>query len=492
MFCKRGLYLLAWLCLAVTIAHAQSADSLPGKAVNFPTRLFSKISSQSASLNQQLTSQTQQYLARMVRREQEIQQKMSSIDSNGAKVLFANSQQQYAALQARIRTDTGARKATFSGQYLPNADTLQGAMAFLQQHPQLLGAGTVMSGAGQAKLQAATSQFQALQSKMQDADIAKAYVAQRQQQIGQYLSQHTNLQGLLGKQYGAMNQAVYYYGQQVQQFKAMLNNPGAMAQKALALLGQMPAFQTFMKSHSQLGSLFHVPGSYATAQGVSGLQSKEQVAQIVKGQVSAAGSGGASTLQSNLQSAESQLDNYKEKLSKLGVGNGDAQMPAFKPNSQKTKSFLGRLQYGFNFQTTHNSYYFPTLVTFGASLGYKLTGSNVVGVGVSYEMGAGNGIRDVSITSQGLGLRSFINIKIKGSFSLSGGYEYNYTTPFASYQQLKEIQYWTKSGLIGITKSISTKSKVFKQTTLSLLWDFLSYSQAPPTPPLIFRVGYTF
>jgi hypothetical protein len=110
---------------------------------------------------------------------------------------------------------------------------------------------------------------------------------------------------------------------------------------------------------------------------------------------------------------------------------------------------------------------------------------------VAYELGTGNGINHIAITNNGIGLRSFLTIKIKGTFSASGGFEYNYTTPFTSYQQLRQIQYWTKSGLIGVTKTVSMKSKVLKQTTLSLLWDFLSYSNLPPTQAFIFRVGYS-
>jgi hypothetical protein len=81
---------------------------------------------------------------------------------------------------------------------------------------------------------------------------------------------------------------------------------------------------------------------------------------------------------------------------------------------------------------------------------------------------------------------------IKGSFSATGGFEYNYTTPFNSYQQLKQMQYWTKSGLLGVTKTVSMKSRVFKKTQLQLLWDFLSYQQVPRTQPLLFRIGYSF
>jgi hypothetical protein len=217
------------------------------------------------------------------------------------------------------------------------------------------------------------------------------------------------------------------------------------------------------------------------------------VAGLVKSQISAGGAAGASAMQANLQSAQSALDDYKDKLSKLGLGGGDAQLP-FNPktNDQHTKSLLGRLQYSLNFQTTHNSIYYPSLLTLGLGLGYKLGHSNVIGIGASYEMGTGNGINHIAITGNGLGLRSFATIKIKSSFSLYAGLEYNYTTPFTTYQQLKQLQYWTRSGLIGVQKTISMKSNVFKQTTLALLWDFLSYGQTPPTQPLIFRLGYNF
>ena len=482
----RGLYLSTALCLAVTVSHAQSPDTLAGKLANFPSRVFGKIQSQSASLNQQLTSQTQQYLARMARREQRMQQKLSAVDPAAAKSLFAHSQQQYAALGAQIKTDTGNRQTTFSGQYHPYADTLQGAMAFLRQNPQMLAGGTT------TKLQAASTQFQALQAKMQDADIAKAYVQSRQQQISEYLAAHANMIGVLGKPLAGMQEEQVYYTQRVQQYKAMLSDPSALAQQALSMLGRLPAFQSFMTTHSQLGSLFHLPGNYASPQAVNGLQSKEQVAGLVKSQVSAGGSAGASAMQANLQSAESSLDGYKDKLSKLGLGNGDAQMPNIQPNDQKSKPFLGRLQYSFNFQTTHNSIYYPSLLTLGLGLGYKLGHSNVIGIGASYEMGTGNGINHIAITGNGLGLRSFATIKLKTSFSLYAGLEYNYTTPFTNYQQLRQLQYWTRSGLIGVQKTVSMKSNVFKQTTLALLWDFLSYQQVPQTQPLLFRIGYNF
>jgi hypothetical protein len=497
----------ALLCLVLTISQAQSVDSVTNKVLSFPSRLLGRLQKKTTDLNNQLTQQTQSYLQNMARREAKMQRRLAGVDSNGAKSLFAGSAAQYAALQQKIRTDTGHAGQTYGGAYPAYLDSMQGSVAFLKQNPQLV------SASNMSQLQGAGSQLQALQAKMGVADQAKAYMQQRKQLIAQYIAQHANVQGLLGSAYAGMNKEVYYYSQQIRQYEEMWTSPDKLEQQALTLLNRFPAFQTFMKGNSMLGGLFNVPGNYGTTQAVSGLQTKDQVAALVQQQVgvtniagkaaSAASGGGADggggsgdagmdALQSNLQSAESKLDAYKSKLSALGASNGDMDMPDFRPNDQKTKTFWNRIQYSVNFQTSRNNYYFPTVTDFGLSIGYKLGHNNIIGVGASYKLGWGNGIQHIAFTNAGAGLRSFLQIKIKGTFSATGGFEYNYTTPFASFRELKQIQDWSKSGLIGVTKTVSMKNRMFKSTSLSLLWDFLSYQQVPQTQPFVFRIGYSF
>jgi hypothetical protein len=482
------------------VTQAQTVDSAAGKMAGFPGRLLARIQRKAAGLNSQLTQVMESNLQQMQAREQRLQRKLAAIDPAGSQALFAGSTQRYAALSQQVRQDTGSRKQSFSGVYPAYLDSLQGSVKFLQQNP------TVLGGTGApVQLQGAGTQLQTLQAKMGDAGEVQTFLQQRKQLIGQYLVQHGLSTGPLSKLYGGMNQQVYYYSQQLRQYKEMWTNPDQLTQKALAVLNRLPAFQTFMKDNSMLGGLFHVPGSYGSPQAISGLQTKTQVAALVQGQVGgglpatstvaaggAAGGGGVDALQSNLQNAESQLDNYKSKLSALGAGNGDMDMPDFKPNDQKTKTFWRRLEYGADFQTTHTDYYYPMVTDFGASLGYKLGHNNVIGIGASYKLGWGNGIQHIAFSSQGVGLRSFLQIHIKSSFFLTGGFEYNYTTPFASFQNLRQLQDWTKSGLIGVTKTVSLKNRVFKKTSVSLLWDFLSYQQVPQTQPFLFRIGYTF
>src|SRR5262249_914720 len=153
-------------------------------------------------------------------------------------------------------------------------------------------------------------------------DQIKAYIKQRKQQISQYISQHSNLSGVLGKDYQAWNQEAYYYGQQVRSYKDMLNDPDKLEKQALAILGKLPAFQSFMQGNSQLAGLFNLPGGSPSApQALAGLQTRDQIGGLINQQVSAAGAGGMPSIQGNIQAAQSKFNSYKDKLLQAGGGN---------------------------------------------------------------------------------------------------------------------------------------------------------------------------
>jgi len=261
--------------------------------------------------------------------------------------------------------------------------------------------------------------------------------------------------------------------------------------KALAILNKIPAWTHFIQQNGQLAGLFGISSSYGTVAGVDGLQTRDVVQQLLQGTMSSGGSGGMAALQSSLGSAHDQLDQLKDKFTKLGSGSGDIDMPDFKPNNQKTKPFLKRLEFGVNLQTTRANGYFPSETDFGLSLGYKISDKMTIGIGGSYNVGWGTSIQHIKFSSQGLSLRSFIDVLIKKNFYISGGFEESYTTPFTSLAQLQSTSIWQQSGLIGVSKMVSMPGKVVKKTKISLLWNFLSYYQLPPTQALIFRVGYS-
>jgi len=479
-------------------AQSTPADSATGQ---LPPGYFSRIQDKTSGIDRQLTRRTEKYLKKIARREEQIHQQLAAIDPAAAGNLFSNSAAGYASLLKKIKTDSAAPATTaappLKGEYQPYTDSLRTSLSFLQQNPQLLNSAGKTPQQLQARLQTATGQLQQLQTHLGDACDVETFVNQRKQQIKECLSRYTTLPGGLSKEYKGLTQDMYYYSQQVQQYKQLLNDPDKLEKKAMGLLSQTPAFQDFMKTHSQLASLFGLPGNASninpsTSLALTGLQTRDQLQQTIQQQISAGGSGAMQAMQQNVDAAQSQLSTLKDRLEKYGAGGGNIESPDFKPNDQKTKTFWNRLELGSNFQTSRTNYNFPTVTDIGLSLGYRLGYHNVIGVGASYKIGWGSGFNHIALSSQGVGLRSFLNIHLKGSLSATGGFEYNYQTPFTSLQQITHLSYWTRSGLIGLSKTVSVNSRLLKKTSLQLLWDFLSYQQVPRTQPLLFRIGYTF
>ena len=120
-----------------------------------------------------------------------------------------------------------------------------------------------------------------------------------------------------------------------------------------------------------------------------------------------------------MQNAQSQLSQLKDKVSQysngaIGNSSGDIDAPDFKPNSQKTKSFLKRLEYGGNVQSQRARMMFPVTSDIALSLGYKLNDKSLIGVGASYKLGLGTGWNNVRLSNEGVGIRSFFDYKLKG------------------------------------------------------------------------------
>jgi hypothetical protein len=245
-----------------------------------------------------------------------------------------------------------------------------------------------------------------------------------------------------------------------------------------------------------LASMFRMPGADpndpAYLANLSGLQTRSAVNNLIQQQISAGGPNAMEQFRQNLQKAQAQMQELKDKVLKSGGSSSDDEIPNFKPNTQKTKSFWKRLEIGANIQSQKPNGVVPVTTDLGLSAGYMLNDKSIIGLGASYKLGWGQNIRNIHLSHQGAGLRSFVDFKLKGSLWLSGGYEMNYQTEFNRIVQLQELDNWQQSGLLGLSKIMSGKSKFFKKTKLQLMWDFLSYEQRPRTQPIVFRIGYNF
>ena len=240
--------------LAYSYSYSQDSVSLGGKIINFPVAFFKKINKVNQSLDQQLEKQTEKYLRRLEKKEARLKKKLYKLDSNATKNLFLlNTDKQYAQYLQKIKSDSLTDPTRTAANYSPYADSLQGSLNFLSKNPALLSS----SNALPADVQNSLTQLRQLQARMQDADQLKTFIAQRKQQIKQYLMQFAHLPPGITSIYNDYNKELYYYNAQLQSYKDILSDPDKMVKTALALVEKMPAFQNFMvASNSMLSGLF--------------------------------------------------------------------------------------------------------------------------------------------------------------------------------------------------------------------------------------------
>jgi hypothetical protein len=467
-----------FLILIIALSSAVVLKAQDTALHSLPSKYLSQVSSRTEGLTQKLDKKSEKAIVQLQKQEEKIRRKLSRLDSSKAKKLFSDAEEKYGSLKTKLENPSA-----FKG-YIPYLDTLKTSFKFLEQNKELFGKVKDID----KSISGAADKIKGLEGSLAKAENVKAFIKERKEYLKQQL---TNLP--FSKELKKLNKKAYYYAAQINEYKETLKDSKKLERKAIELLSKTKAFQQFMRKNSQLAGLFRLPGGDdPSAASLAGLQTRASVNALIQDRIGS-GADAQAMFTQNVQNAQSQLSQLKEKVSKysngsIGNNSSDIEEPDFKPNNQKTKSFLKRLEYGGNVQSQKARMMFPVTSDIGLSLGYKLNDKSVMGVGASYKLGLGKGWNNIRFSNEGVGLRSFIDYKIKGSLFISGGYEQNYRTLFTSLEQLKNYNSWQSSGLIGLSKKYSVSKKL--KGNVQLLWDFLSYRQVPQTQAILFRVGY--
>jgi hypothetical protein len=487
------LFACIMLCSYGIFAQSDSTLNKPSSVNDINSKVLNGLQNQYTSLQSKLDKQSVKLLSKMQKREDKLHTKLNSIDSNKAKQLFTDDiKQHYIDLQSTLSNKTDKLKKFPLKEYMPGLDSMQTSLSFLMNNPNL-------PTDKLAQLQSVTAKLKDLQGQLQKANDIQTFIREREATLKEQL-----MNTGLGKQLTGINKQVYYYQAQLAEYKSLLNDKEKLKEKLLETVRALPLFQKFWQKNSYLAALFPMPSGSGTTQSitVAGLQTRASVQNLIAQRVGTAGGTGANPqqyFQQQVDAAQAQLNQLKDKLNKFSDGGGsDMTMPDFKPNNQKTKSFLQRLEYGFNIQSQPGEYYLPATSSIAATVGYKLSDNKRFGIGASYIMGWGNGIKDIHLSSEGVGLRSYVDIKSpfnsKGKFFnslwLSGGFEYNYLSSFRSLQDLhNNVDIWQRSVLMGMSKKYKVGKK---EGNMQLLYDFLHNEQIPVSTAFKFRIGYTF
>ncbi len=476
-------YITALLCLVLSFsAYGQTADSvgLYAKVYSAPDKFFGAIYKRSAGFENKLSSTTHKYLHRLKKKEHKLKRKLMRVDATAAQELFGKVDERYDFYSDILQdsSSTNIKSQVYSG----HLDSMIATLSFLKQ------SGNINNAVDQSPhLQEALIQFKHVQDKLTQSHNIEQLLLKRQNDLKSSL-----LNSGLGRQYRRLQQDVYYYRASIDEYREIWENPSKMEAKVLELAQKVPAFKDFFAKYSMLGQLFPMPiTATAGTVDIPGLQSREMVTTDMinrfgsQQQLSQQASNG-------FGSARTTIDQVKHKVESLGNSGEGIDMPNFKPDQQKTKSIWKRIEVGTNLQNVKGSTFFPVTSDFGLSVGYKISDNTVAGIGASYKLGWGSDYRNIRLSHEGVGLRSFVDIKLKGSFFATGGFEYNYQQPFENFRQFDGFDSWQQSGLVGISKIVSLKTKYFRKTKMQVLWDFLSYHQFPKRETLKFRIGYSF
>lgn len=467
------LSLSCFVILAGRNSYSQDSTAFD-KALSFPDKVFSALDKKASSIEEKLSKQTNKYIDKIERRELKLKRKLCRKDTVLARQLFDGLDEKY----DRLRNTTG-KISKYQSVYSGHLDSLTTALNFLNK-------GNL---ANNPELQKTLGKYKGLQQKLNASEQIRKQLAQREKQLKDEFQKLGMTRQL--KQY---RKQVYYYQQQIREYRQVFDNPAKLEQKLIQAVMKIPQFKDFFARNSMLGNMFQLPGgaNNTSLASLAGLQTRALVSQSL---IDRFGSGSNVTqqLQQNVQSAQGQLNQLKNKLNSYKSGSygnaGESDIPGFKPNSQKTKSFLKRIEYGGNVQSQKARYFFPVTSDIALNLGYKINDKSSIGIGAAYKLGWGSNWSNIKLSHQGIGLRSYLDWKIKGSFYFSGGYEQNYKTMINSVDQLRAYSAWQTSGLIGVSKKYSISKKM--KGEMKFLWDFMSYQQVPKAQPILFRVGYS-
>lgn len=419
-------------------------------------------------IERKLSSRSEKYLKIFSREEQRLNGMINKLDPVKSKER---------AMSVMLNFDL-----TSTNVYVPILDSFRTGFKFLDENRMFFNEAIDSEG-----FRKAFEQVNNLQASINRSEGAIKYFDKRREHL--YLSLR---KFGLEKKIKRYTKHYRYYQSYVEEYRNVLSEPDKVLLTATQRLQRLPAFQKFFARNSELASFFRLSeGRTVNEKLLDGLQTRDKVMESVKQRLGSSTSGGEQLLQQKLLDGQNQLGNNKSIASKIRpIAPGGA--PEYEINSQKSKSVLKRLKLGMDFQTTQRSGIFPVTSDIALSVGYAITDKIVAGVGLSGKLGWGTGFNNMSITWQGVGLRSYFDIKTVRTLYITGGVEANYRTEINKYSQLKDFSAWQSSALIGAGKTIPLKNKFMKTAKFSVLWDVLSYKQVPRTQPFLFRFGYHF
>lgn len=451
------------------------SDSSLVSVISAPEVYFQEVEHKIKKYTGQVNAKTVRTLEKLSRWEDKIKTLLLKTNPKAAERLFGNEQATFGFLLSKIKEGK-----TISGNYIARYDTYRDRLtASLKYLVEKRAFDTTL------RLPLNTiEQIESLSKKENDNEFIREFIKERKKQLINETLQYVGRSKYLNK----INRESYYYFEALRSYKEVFSNEKKTERAMLDALVKIPVFQKFMRQNSQLTGLFASPDAFpALSSGgsmpvINGLTPRKAVQQFI----------GESTHNDEHINIDSHI---REKINNaypttVNKEYREKELRDFKPNSQRSKPFIKRLEPGIDFQFGKSTNYLPATANIGLKLAYKLDDRSNLGIGVSYMAGLGRGWTHFDFTNQGIGFRTYLNWKWRKGFGLQGGSEWNYMLQFKDFDQLKDMEAWQQSSLIGVNKMYSISKKI--KGNVQLLYNVFHAKNRPQSQPLIVRFGYGF
>ena len=443
-----------------------------------PAKYFKETGKKIDQYTQRVSNKTGKTLTRLARWEAKVQSMLQKVNPGAADRLFANEQLTFKGMLAQYKKGEAVMQQ-YRSSYDEYRDKLTTQIKYLDSNKNLLPKNA------QQLLAVTKQKANELNKEEEQYEALQKMIRERKKQLLDEAIKHLGK----NKQLQKINKETYYYVETLKNYRQLFNDKTKREETAKKLLEKIPGFNDFMRKNSLLASLFRLPDNYGSPQSLAGLQTRASVNSLIQTRIAAGGPNAMAEVRQNLQAAQAELSKLKDKIIKSGSGTSGDEIPDFKPNTQRSKTFLQRLEFGTNVQFGKRNNLLPGTADIGLTVGYKINDRSVIGAGLGYKLGMGS-IQKIKFTHEGIGLRSFVDWKLKKQFFVSGGFEMNHNASFKNFTALNHAKAWQQSGLVGISKKIALKTKLTKGTKVQLLYDVLHREHMPVSQPWIFRIGY--
>src|SRR5882757_1810436 len=467
------LYITALLTLSAFISKAQ-VDSIIPSVQQISSKYLSQVDNKLDKYSSRLTSKTEKTLTKLSRWEEKIHGLLNKVSPETAAKLFAPGQPTFATLLQKLKQGE-AIEQNYKAGYDSYRDKLTTGIKYIATQKEKLDSGYIK------KAKAAIAKTKELDTDIANSEATEKFIKERKKQLFDASLKYIGNSKYLQK----INKESYYYVETLKNYKEIFSDPAKTEQTAKDILNKIPAFQKFMQQNSMLASMFGGANASGSTASLAGLQTRTSVNALIQTRIAAGGPNAAAQVREQMQAAQAELSKLKDKILKAGGNSSESELPPKGVNPEHTKTFKQRLVYSTDLQFAKSNSLVPTTADIGLGIGYKINDKSTAGIGLSYKLGMGS-IQHIKFTHEGIGLRSYIDWQLKKQLYISAGYELNHNASFQKFNELKDFQSWTPAGLVGLSKKLKIKTKYFKETKLSLLYDFLSYKHVPTTSPWLF------